>query len=164
MILYCFPPGAVFCLLLGVSSDFAQPITGQVTKMTCPVISRAQPELTSSKRQKTGPDLTKAPHYFSLISPTLIVELERTPLQHDLHKNPAEDLGQQWSLTCPDCSGWWLMESRQRCHQTPRIRRRCQHNWVRSEYGHFIGARLWLRLRRSPLTLGWKYGALQRYA
>ena len=41
-------PGPVFCLLLGVSSDYAQPITGQVTEVTCPVIGRAQPELTPS--------------------------------------------------------------------------------------------------------------------
>ena len=47
----------IFCLLLGVSSDYAQPITGQVTEVTCPVIGRAQPELTPSKRQKTGPEL-----------------------------------------------------------------------------------------------------------
>ena len=32
-----------------------QPITGQVTEVTCPVIGRAQPELTPSKRLKTGP-------------------------------------------------------------------------------------------------------------
>ena len=43
--------GPVFCLLLGVSSDYAQPITG----VTCPVIGQAQPERTPSKRQKTGP-------------------------------------------------------------------------------------------------------------
>ena len=49
-------PGPVFCILLRVSSDYAQPITGQVTKVTCPVIGRAQPELTLSKRQKMGPD------------------------------------------------------------------------------------------------------------
>ena len=49
--------GPVFCLLLRVSSDYAQPITGQVTEVTCPVIGRAQPELTPSKRQKTGPGL-----------------------------------------------------------------------------------------------------------
>ena len=47
-------PGPVFCILLGVSSDYAQPITGQVTEITCPVIGGAQPELTLSKRQKTG--------------------------------------------------------------------------------------------------------------
>ena len=46
-------PGPVFCLLLGVSSGYAQPITGQVTEVTCPVIGRAQPELTPNKRQKT---------------------------------------------------------------------------------------------------------------
>ena len=49
--------GPVFCLMLGVSSVYAQPITGQVTEVTCPVIGRAQPELTPSKRQKTGPAL-----------------------------------------------------------------------------------------------------------
>ena len=41
--------------LLGVSSDYAQPITGQITEVTCPVIGRAQPELTLSERQKMGP-------------------------------------------------------------------------------------------------------------
>ena len=51
----CCRPGPVFCLLLGVSSDYAQPITGQVIEVTCPVIGRAQPELTPRKRQKTGP-------------------------------------------------------------------------------------------------------------
>ena len=54
---FCHTSGPVFCLLLGVSSDFAQPITGQVTEVTCPVIGQAQPELTPSKRQKTGPKL-----------------------------------------------------------------------------------------------------------
>ena len=48
------PPRPVFCLLFGVSSDYAQPITGQVTEVTCPVIGWAQPELTPSKRQKTA--------------------------------------------------------------------------------------------------------------
>ena len=50
--------GPIFCLLLGVSSDYAQPITGQVTQVTCPVIGQAEPELTLSKRQKTGPGLS----------------------------------------------------------------------------------------------------------
>ena len=40
--------GPVFCLLLGVSSVYAQPITGQLTEVTCPEIGRAQPELTWS--------------------------------------------------------------------------------------------------------------------
>ena len=53
-------PGPVFCLLLGVSSDYAQAITGQVTEVTCPVIGRAQPELTTSKRQKMGPYLAES--------------------------------------------------------------------------------------------------------
>ena len=47
--------GFAFCLLIGVSSDYAQSITGQVTEVTCPVIGRAQPGLTLSKRQKTDP-------------------------------------------------------------------------------------------------------------
>ena len=52
-----FENWACFCLLLGVSSGYAQPITGQVTEVTCPVIGQAQPELTPSKRRKTGPDV-----------------------------------------------------------------------------------------------------------
>ena len=52
----CHLPEPVFCLLLGVSSDYAQSVTGQVTEVTCPVIGRAQPELTPNKRQKTGPE------------------------------------------------------------------------------------------------------------
>ena len=36
-------PGPIFCLLLRVSSDYAQPITSQVTEVSCPVIGRAQP-------------------------------------------------------------------------------------------------------------------------
>ena len=52
-----FHSGPVFCLLLRVSSDGAQPITGQVTEVTCPVTDRAQHDLTPNKRQNTGPDL-----------------------------------------------------------------------------------------------------------
>ena len=48
-------PGPVFCPFLWVSSDCAQPITGQVTEVTWTVIGQAQPEFTPSKRQKTGP-------------------------------------------------------------------------------------------------------------
>ena len=44
-------PGRVFCLPLGVSSGCARPITGEVTEVTCPVIGRAQLELTPSKRR-----------------------------------------------------------------------------------------------------------------
>ena len=47
--------GPVSCLLLGVSSDYAQPITGQVTEVTFPVIGRAHPEPIPNKRQKTDP-------------------------------------------------------------------------------------------------------------
>ena len=54
--MYFVRSGPVFCLLLGVSSDYAQPITGHVTEVTCPVIGQAQHELTPSRRQKTGPD------------------------------------------------------------------------------------------------------------
>ena len=43
---------ALICLLFGGSSDYAQPIPDQFTEVTCPVIGRAQPELTPSKRQK----------------------------------------------------------------------------------------------------------------
>ena len=50
--------GPVFCLMLGVNSDYAQPITGQDTEVTCPVIGWAQPELIPSRRQKTGPVVT----------------------------------------------------------------------------------------------------------
>ena len=55
-------PGPNFCLLLGVSSDYAQPIIGQVT---CHVIGWAQPELTPSKRQKTGPGTIAPPYQIS---------------------------------------------------------------------------------------------------
>ena len=48
-------PIFVFGLLLGVNSDYAQPITAQLTEVTCPVIGEAQPQLTPSKRQKTSP-------------------------------------------------------------------------------------------------------------
>ena len=48
--------GPVVGLLLEVSPDYAQSISGQVTEVTCPVMGRAQHELTPSKRQKTGPD------------------------------------------------------------------------------------------------------------
>ena len=53
------PPyyGARFLSPVWVSSDYAQAVTGQVTEVTCPVIGWAQPELTRSKRQKSGPNL-----------------------------------------------------------------------------------------------------------
>ena len=41
-------PGPIFCLLFGVISDYAQPITGQVTEVTSPVIGQAEPELIPS--------------------------------------------------------------------------------------------------------------------
>ena len=36
--------------------------------------------------------------------------------------------------------------------------------WIRFIRYQWVAFTCWLRLRRSPLTLGWKYGALQRYA
>ena len=47
-------PGPVFDRLLEVTSDYALPITHQVTEVTCPVVGRAQPELTPSIKKKTG--------------------------------------------------------------------------------------------------------------
>ena len=41
----------------GVILGCAQSIIGQVT-VTCPVIGRAQPELTPSRTQKTGPEVS----------------------------------------------------------------------------------------------------------
>ena len=60
----CNRPGPVFCLSLGVSSDYAQPIAGRVTEVTCLVIDQAQPELTPNKRQKTGPEYPLLPHFY----------------------------------------------------------------------------------------------------
>ena len=42
-VLFCiiqYWPGPFFCVLFGVSSDYAQPITGQVIEVTCPVIGQ----------------------------------------------------------------------------------------------------------------------------
>ena len=52
---YSLTSGPIFCLLLGVRSDYAQPITVQVTEVTCPVIGWAQPELTPIPRKKKCP-------------------------------------------------------------------------------------------------------------
>ena len=60
--------GLVFGLLLRVCSDYAQPITGQVTELTCPEIGQAQPELTPSKRQETGRGLRAILQYLFKIS------------------------------------------------------------------------------------------------
>ena len=49
--------GPVLCLLLEVSSDYAQPIAGQVTEVTCSVIGQAQPEITPSNRPKASLDI-----------------------------------------------------------------------------------------------------------
>ena len=55
-------PGPIFCLW--VRSDYAQSITDQVAEVICPVIGHTQPELTPSKRQKTGPELGLLPSHF----------------------------------------------------------------------------------------------------
>ena len=48
---------SVYYMTFGLKDywNYAQPITGQVTEVTCPVIGCAQPELTPNKRQKMGP-------------------------------------------------------------------------------------------------------------
>ena len=73
-------PGPVFWLLLGVSSDYAQPITGQVTEVTCPVIGRAQSELTPSKRQKTSPGVLILFAFVNMIVANVLVQAGTTPL------------------------------------------------------------------------------------
>ena len=45
--------------MLEISSDYAQPITGHVTEVTCPVIGRAQLELTPSNRQNMAVSIRK---------------------------------------------------------------------------------------------------------
>ena len=79
-------PGPVFCLVLAVSSDYAQPITGPVTEVTCPVISRAQLELTLSKRQETGPDLYSSCSRLAFCFGLLVFKLYSSELR-DWHWN-----------------------------------------------------------------------------
>ena len=94
--------GPVFCLLLGVSSDYAQPITGQVTEVTCPVIGRAQTEPTPSKRQKMGPDFV-----FSGLSLLVCIQIpqlrfcwEREPYNINLNKlGPCNPYMRLWNLS-----------------------------------------------------------------
>ena len=74
--------GPVFCLLLGVSSDYAQPITGQVTEVTCPVIGWAQPELTPSTRQKTGPVLSVPLANRVYVNTSVVAQRECQKLPH----------------------------------------------------------------------------------
>ena len=56
--------GSISCLLLGISSGYAQPITGQVPEVTSPLIGWAQLELTPSKKQKMGPGLLFLPPWY----------------------------------------------------------------------------------------------------
>ena len=61
-------------------SEQAHPITTitrQVTEVTCPVIGRAQPELTPSKRQKTGPEYNRHRHYGDTISQPVTIRWGR---------------------------------------------------------------------------------------
>ena len=44
--------GPVFCLLLRVNSDYAQPITGQVAEVTCPVMAKHRLSLLQVKDKK----------------------------------------------------------------------------------------------------------------
>ena len=67
--------GPVFCPLFGISSDYAHPLTGQVTEVPCPVTGRAQPELIPSKRQKMGPDRNEM-HIHPAQRPTEILRLQ----------------------------------------------------------------------------------------
>ena len=48
-------PCMIWAISVASRIGYAQPITGQVTEVICPVIGQAQPELTPSKRRKTGP-------------------------------------------------------------------------------------------------------------
>ena len=44
--------GSIFCLLLGVNLDYAQPITGQVTEVTYPVIAKHSLSLLRARDRK----------------------------------------------------------------------------------------------------------------
>ena len=98
-------PWPVFCLLLGVSSDYAQPITGQVTEVTCPLLRRSQTELTPIQRQKTDPGQVvtpglylvfnikrwtpfraRAPGVYIPSSILIVIDSPQTNLRHDFSK------------------------------------------------------------------------------
>ena len=97
-------PGSVFCLSLGVSSDYAQPITGQVTEVTCPVIGQAQPELTPGG-EKMGPGW----HWWRLIKSNQDTSCE------------GGEFIDRWGLTC----GTGLL--RQQAVNTLRVRQDGRH-------------------------------------
>ena len=73
-------PGPLFCLLLGICSDYAQPITGQVTEVACPAIGRAQPELTPSKRQKWAQDSDPSDIWSTPIVNSTILYRKKIPM------------------------------------------------------------------------------------
>ena len=52
-------PGPLVCLLHGVSSGCARPITRQITSVTWPLICRAYSEIAPSERQKSNPVLMR---------------------------------------------------------------------------------------------------------
>ena len=68
---------ARFCLLLGVSSNYDQPIPGKVYDVTGPVIGRAQPELTPCNRRKTGPDLSNKLIYIYIYHGSLLTAIHQ---------------------------------------------------------------------------------------
>ena len=79
--------------LLRVSSDYAQPITGQVTEVTCPAIGWTQPELTPSNGQKTGPGHTRGRQ--------LVIQNHFPVPTHNLNQlwpSDTTDLGQHWLM------------------------------------------------------------------
>ena len=82
--------GPVVCLLLRVISDYAQPITGQVTEVTCPVIGQAQPELTPREREtENGPRFCVCT-YYTRISIDWLTRCSLIALYGD------KDLGRHW--------------------------------------------------------------------
>ena len=81
--------GPIFCLLLEVSSDDAQPITDQVIAVTWPVTGQAQPELTPSKTQNTCPEHWRANALTIARASALTVFSDPQPDHRNLVKNKA---------------------------------------------------------------------------
>ena len=113
--------GPISCLLLGISSDYARPITGQVTEVTWPVIGWAQPEFTPSDTRKTSPGVTivGSPFTFHQSPPPLHTP---TPPPPPPPPKPLPGAPPPWSppVMAPDASqhptiavstcsppGWW---------------------------------------------------------
>ena len=103
----CDWPSTAWAYSEGVSSDYAQPITGQVTEVTCPVIGQAQPELTPSRRQKTGPGLnTESVRWGKTdINPLIIYGFESVTTEllkqaNQLSHHPLASIKKQWQWQC----------------------------------------------------------------